>query len=1044
MFLAPTGAGVYHRSTGFVNQFWIFQVRYTVSGDKIVSVFRKAIEENDPDKRRTLLARLSVEERSEVEGLLRADSMASNRGLFDSIQPDKNVTSFEQIRDYRIVELIGEGGMGQVYRAEHSRLRCEVALKLLHEVGHQRKPEVIARFEREIAAVGRLRHPNIVQATDAGVEGGVHYLVLELVEGVDARKVRKSNETITVADACEVIYQTAIGLEYAHEKELIHRDIKPSNLLISSDGVVKIADMGLAVFQDWDGENTVSGQIMGTLDFIAPEQINDSKSVDRRADIYSLGCTFYELLTGKAPFSGDGYQSTVKKLKGHIEDTPTPANEIRPDVPRHVSKVIDKMLAKNPNDRFQTVRQVAKEIAAWAKGSQLSELVAITSGKATALRDTNQIDTCRQVTQYEPAGGSSVNTFRRLQSILSEDSATSDLGQISAKAKTASKLKYILLGLLVATGFAIALNANQIMRVVTNKGVLVIENGEGMEVKVVQGEQNSVVVFDKENQKEYQLAVADDYRLLIRDPETGIEFRSETFSISRNSKKVLDARAESLSESEISSGSLNKLTQGELINWMLDHGAMRLRGYDQNLAYFIGEGKERLPSTVTNVTQLNLYIDTKLANQSQVDKLLAVSKLLPVKVLFWFGSAPTESTLREISKQKSIVNVRFYNDFDFEALKKLPARSFGHVDVLVIHSHLPTAQVKLLVNHFPNLDSLNIERFNLRDIEALVPLSLKTLVLQPSASEPLPRLDSFETLEEIRLVYNSRYRNEPEFELAHLPQGIKAVEIQNAAPSDENFEQLKKYKQLSTVEVIYSEGFIRTPRDISDSIARLKTTRPEIRFLVSKAGLGRVAHPVPKDTGMDWLANNSGDLRLLTPTRVRSATDRMPTPDLYPASNLINGSGLSRSLESVADLPETKHAPAVTGTSWVTDIYRTDYFNRKDPEIPKLSFTLGGPETIEGFVYWGYVFTEETDASSNEPKAFKFTFRDSDGNQIGDVFDTEVSAPIRLNARVIELPSVKGVCSIDVEISDNCHFPESNGNRVGMSEVRFLAAKPAE
>ena len=157
-------------------------------------------------------------------------------------------------------------------------------------------------------AVGKLVHPNIVHAYDAGEEAGIHFLVMEYVDGVDVTRIQKRCGQLAVADACEIVRQAAIGLQHAHENRMVHRDIKPSNLLATKDGVVKVLDLGLALLHEGDAaaarDLTNTGQVMGTLDYMAPEQADDTHAVDIRADIYSLGCTLYSLLAGQPPFAG--------------------------------------------------------------------------------------------------------------------------------------------------------------------------------------------------------------------------------------------------------------------------------------------------------------------------------------------------------------------------------------------------------------------------------------------------------------------------------------------------------------------------------------------------------------------------------------------------------------------------------------------------------------------------------------------------------------------------------------------------------------------
>src|SRR5262249_25645688 len=207
----------------------------------------------------------------------------------------------ERLGQYQILGKLGKGGVGAVFKARHTELGKVVALKMLRD---ERPDEVtIARFKNEIRAVGRLDHPNIVVAHDAGQAGGVHFLVMEYVDGMDLARLMERRGRLSPADACEVIQQAAVGLQHAYERGLVHRDVKPSNIMLARDGRVRLLDLGLArSFGDSPADAlTAQGMMLGTADYLAPEQWDHPHGADTRADIYSLGCTLYHLLVGKAP-----------------------------------------------------------------------------------------------------------------------------------------------------------------------------------------------------------------------------------------------------------------------------------------------------------------------------------------------------------------------------------------------------------------------------------------------------------------------------------------------------------------------------------------------------------------------------------------------------------------------------------------------------------------------------------------------------------------------------------------------------------------------
>jgi hypothetical protein len=280
-----------------------------------------------------------------------------------------------RLGQYEVFEKLGQGGMGAVYRARHVELGKFVALKVLpadrmHEVS-------VARFKREVRAVGQLEHPNIVAAHDAGQFRGIHYLVMTLVDGCDLGRLVAIERQLRIADACEVARQAAAGLQHAADHGLVHRDVKPSNLMLARDGVVKLLDLGL-VRTSGDAPAdalTGTGALLGTADYLAPEQWERPGAVDARADIYGLGCTLYHLLTGHPPFAGDANQSVFSKMRAHLENPVPPVTVHRPDVSAELAAVLARMMAKAPADRFASPAEAAEALRPFAAGAELSRLL---------------------------------------------------------------------------------------------------------------------------------------------------------------------------------------------------------------------------------------------------------------------------------------------------------------------------------------------------------------------------------------------------------------------------------------------------------------------------------------------------------------------------------------------------------------------------------------------------------------------------------------------------------------------------------------------
>jgi len=269
---------------------------------------------------------------------------------------------------YKILEDLGRGGMGHVYKAVHQTMGRFVALKLL-------KPKLMATerarelFQKEIHAAGRLRHPNIVTAYDAHITADRSYLVMEFVDGPNLSQLVKEQGPLPIEQACEYIRQAAVGLGDAHPMGLVHRDVKPSNCLVEqtpSGPQVKILDFGLTLVTAGDtglGEAAMNAAnvVLGTPDYVSPEQARNQYAVDGRSDLYSLGCTFYFLLTGEPPFAGG---TPVERVERHWNAAPVSVQTKRPDVPEPVAAIVHKLLAKNPKWRYQKAGELAAELAA--------------------------------------------------------------------------------------------------------------------------------------------------------------------------------------------------------------------------------------------------------------------------------------------------------------------------------------------------------------------------------------------------------------------------------------------------------------------------------------------------------------------------------------------------------------------------------------------------------------------------------------------------------------------------------------------------------
>jgi serine/threonine protein kinase len=272
---------------------------------------------------------------------------------------------------YLLLEALDEGGMGEVFKALHRLMHRVVALKKIRPE-HLPRPESVRRFLREMRALAQLSHPNIVIAHDADHVGDTYFLVMEYVAGTNLHKLVKQRGPLPVDRACDYVRQAALGLQHAHERGLVHRDIKPANLLLTSEGeVVKVLDLGLALIGKGPDEaeatataTSAPGAVMGTPDFMAPEQALGAHGADIRADIYSLGCTLYYLLTGRPPFAKG---SAMEKLLLHQQAEPVAVELLRPEVPEPLAQVLRQMLAKQPSARYQTPAETAAALAPFCR-----------------------------------------------------------------------------------------------------------------------------------------------------------------------------------------------------------------------------------------------------------------------------------------------------------------------------------------------------------------------------------------------------------------------------------------------------------------------------------------------------------------------------------------------------------------------------------------------------------------------------------------------------------------------------------------------------
>ncbi len=262
-----------------------------------------------------------------------------------------------EIPGHRLLEKIGVGGMGTVYKAQQLSMDRIVAVKIL-STKFSRDGSFIGRFVREARAAGRLGHPNVIHVNDVGEAGGVHYFSMEYVDGITVKQMLKEHGRLGVDQALDIILQTGRALKYAHDNGIIHRDVKPDNIMINKEGIVKIADLGIAKTFDDSSSDDGQKRVFGTPHYMAPEQAL-GKEIDARADIYSLGATFYHILTGSTPFSG---KTVVEVLKAHIEGNLPAVHEKAPDCPEAVVFIVERMMARQRDKRYPSTGDLIGDI----------------------------------------------------------------------------------------------------------------------------------------------------------------------------------------------------------------------------------------------------------------------------------------------------------------------------------------------------------------------------------------------------------------------------------------------------------------------------------------------------------------------------------------------------------------------------------------------------------------------------------------------------------------------------------------------------------
>jgi serine/threonine protein kinase len=459
------------------------------------------------------------------------------------------------VRDYRIVEKIGQGGMGAVFRAIHTRLDRVVAFKALPS-SRLSDPQAVARFEREMRAVGRLDHPHIVRAMDAGEHDGEHYLAMEFVSGSDLSRLSRRLGPLPIADSCEMIRQAALGLQHAHEHGLVHRDIKPGNLMLSDGGIVKILDLGLAMLSEGEAtdqpELTMTGQVMGTVSYMAPEQGSGTGGVDIRADIYALGATLFKLLTGSAPFEGAAYATPLKRLMALANEPAPDLRARRDDIPEPLAALVAQLLDKSPEERPAEPREVAERLRPFVAKADLRQVIARATdrtvdqlpppdasiGLGLSTQPNAAANGGREETVVETRGA------RPLVSPRAGERLAPSLAKPSARLASSSRRRVPVLVALAVLGLGGLIYLGIVMSIRTPKGVIDIEVAdEAIDQVAIAVERGGRQVSIADKQNGWELRVDEgEFRVALVEGAERFELDRDSVNVSRDGRAIVRVR----------------------------------------------------------------------------------------------------------------------------------------------------------------------------------------------------------------------------------------------------------------------------------------------------------------------------------------------------------------------------------------------------------------------------------------------------------------------------------------------------------------------
>ena len=827
------------------------------------------------------------------------------------------------IFDYQLLEWLGEGAMGTVYKAKHTLLQKTVAIKLLHDkLG--RDPIAVARFQREIKAVGQLNHPNIVAALDAGQEGDSFYLVMEYVDGMDLAALTNDGRSLDIPSACEVIRQAAIGLQQAHSQGLVHRDIKPSNLMLALDGEkkwrVKILDLGLATIHglEEDSELTDQGQLMGTLKYMAPEQAEDTHNVDHRADIYALGTTFHRLLSGTVPFDDEKTIPPVQRIRRLITQQAPSIRVCLPNIPDGLCELVDEMLARIPQDRPQDMADVAKRLERFSVGHQLGDLLEQHISKERA-PDESTFAALRDTT---PSISDTV-AFRDPQSTnLAEETVISDSGSgfsrrfIAISALAISALAIIILMVV----FRLKTDGGYIEIEVADPSIQVaveiLQNGEPE--KTIEVERGSTTTWIRSGNYEIRLPSDVDDQFLIENSQLTIKrndekvvkiFKRISVPIENDSSKDLEFRTKVVKWIFERNGTLLMLSQ-KRVSSLSEIEGEPLYFYRAALGEASDDDVRQLVEWLPSIPECHqIHLGGGLENQLTD---AAIPFLGQVKNLTWLSlssSRITDNGLSQFSKMPRVHSLNLDCPQIGKAGLTAIQENFPALEALEFNSLVTSTDILEPITNYPNLYQLglnllpetsnalstvartNVVELSLRDWGTLTPAAidlisrmsqLRTLSLTDCRNvedQQLEVLAKSKTLQEIYLNFDTGITPDG---LVHALKVNKNLKV-HVGKTMRNAPQLQGHPQI--VENIHGETY---------SLVKVKEkpserTHPSAVYESGLFNRKKFAH---------WVIDHSGEITYRDLAVVRNHSD-IPKEDLSITSLMLGDIG-DKDLELMA------------------------------------------------------------------------------------------------------------------------------------------------